>query len=271
MHCPSCQLRTSSPTLIAQSPSGTYDGAYTGTIGDIGIFSLNFHKVIHCGEGGLLVTNNDQYAFRAQLMRNHGEVIMDDLATQGVSEDIIGSNYRMSELHAAIAIEQLKKLNRLTDERRATAAYLTERLQEISWIIPCHVPNNVKHVYYIYPFRMLEEKLGVSRKTVVAALKAEGFPIAAGFQKPLYLFPMYQKKKMFPHSQFPFVSTEYPSHVSYEKGICPVAERMYEKEICHTVIFQPPNGKAEVDGLIDTLKRIEQNVDALKEYEASAS
>lgn len=251
----------------AQAPGGMYHGRYTGTIGDIGVFSLNVHKVIQCGEGGVLTTNDPALAFRAQLARNHGEVVIDDLASQREFDPIGGSNYRLSELHAAIAAEQLKKLDGFNAARRELAAYLDKTFKRFSWITPCAAPAHVKHVYYMYPFRFHEEKFGVSRKTFANAMASEGFPLAEGYVKPLYLMPIYQKKRMFPRSQFPFVSSEYPSDVSYEKGICPVAERMYESEILTTSICQPPNTRETIEGLFEALVRIEDQVDTLRQYE----
>ena len=93
----------------AQAPGATVNGKFAGTIADIGVFSLNFHKVIHCGEGGVLLTDNDQLARKCQLIRNHGEVALDEWGDMTTA--VVGSNYRMSELHAAIGIEQVKKLD----------------------------------------------------------------------------------------------------------------------------------------------------------------
>lgn len=90
----------------AQAPGATVNGEEAGTIADIGVFSLNYHKVIQCGEGGVLLTNDDELAYRCQLVRNHGEIAVDELGDMDTY--IIGSNYRMSELHAAIGTEQLK-------------------------------------------------------------------------------------------------------------------------------------------------------------------
>ena len=167
----------------------------------------------------MLITNNKKYAFRAQLVRNHGEVVAD--------EPILGNNYRLTEIQAAIASEQFKKLDKLNKQRIGLADYLTKKLQ-FDWLVP---PKS-NQVYYVYPIRFL----GKNRRTFVKALK--GFPIAEGYQKPLYLNPIYQKKQIYPHSRFPFISKEYPHKVSYQKGICPVAERMYEKELLTTTICQ---------------------------------
>ena len=101
----------------AQAPMGKYKGKYLGTIGDVGIFSLNYHKHIHTGEGGMCVTNNDKYAERLRLIRNHGESSVADAKINDIS-NIIGFNFRMGEIEAAIGIEQLKKLSQIVKERQ---------------------------------------------------------------------------------------------------------------------------------------------------------
>ena len=99
-------------------------------------------------------------------------------------------------------------------------------------------------------------------------MKAEGFPLNEGYQKPLYLLPIYQEKRAFPNSQFPFVSSEFQHEVSYEKGICPVAEKMYELELMFTTACQRPQTKADIDLFINAITKIQQNLDKLKEYES---
>ena len=90
----------------AQSPGAVYKGSKTGTLSDIGGFSLNCHKHIHTGEGGIIVTNNKILAERSRLIRNHGEAHITD---KNLS-NIVGSNFRLTELQAAIGIQQLKKI-----------------------------------------------------------------------------------------------------------------------------------------------------------------
>lgn len=249
----------------AQSPAGLYKGRYTGTIGDIGIFSLNVHKAIQCGEGGVLICHDDQVALRAQLVRNHGEVVMDQMVDRGQPyEALLGSNYRISELHAGIGMEQFKKLDELNEERIVLAEYLTERLQEIEWLTAPYVMPETKHVYYIYCIKLDAEKAGFNREQFGAAMKAEGFPLALGYQKPLYLLPLYQERKAYPNSDFPFGD----STVSYQKGICPVTERMYEKELFHTTLCQRPQTKADIDQFIEALKKLEANKAELAAYAA---
>jgi perosamine synthetase len=251
----------------AQAAGGRYHGKYAGTVGDIGVFSLNVHKIIQCGEGGVLVTNDDHYAWRAQLYRNHGENAIDDLKDRVPFEPIACNNFRLSEVHAAIAHEQLKKLNRLIEARRSLAAHLTDRLREILWLEPYRVPEEIFCVYYQYPLRYPEKKLGVSRKTIAAALAAEGYPVGEGYQKPLYWLPIFQEKRMYARTQFPFVSSEFPSGVSYDMGMCPTVERLFSSEMLTTTAILPPNTKECIDGFVNALKRIESSAERLIAYE----
>jgi len=252
----------------AQSPGATYKGRFTGTIGDIGVFSFNVHKVIQCGEGGMLITNNKEYAFRAQLVRNHGEAVINDLYQEKeIYQPIVGSNYRLTEIQAAIAIEQFKKMKHISQRRIKLADYLTKGLKRFDWLVPVKVIENSRHVYYFYPFRFLPEKIGIKKSTFGKALRAEGFPVVDDHGRPLYFFPIYQKKECYPNSQFPFVSKEYPQEVSYDYGICPVAERMYKKELVITTVCQQSQKTENIDLFIKAIEKVEQNIKELKKYE----
>jgi len=248
----------------AQGPDAEYKGEKAGTIADMGIFSYNFHKTMQCGEGGVLVTNNDHYAFRAQLTRNHGEVVLDfyDDSDPLKNENIIGNNYRLSEIHAAIAIEQLRKLKFLNDKRIALADYLSEKLGEIPGLEPAYVQEGCKHVYYVYPIKYDEKVWGFPRKVFVEAMKKEGMPIGGGYVNPLYLIPMYQRLKIYNNSNFPFNLGNY----SYPRGLCPVCERMYEKELLTTNICRYPLTKEHIDLFVKAIKKIQANKDKLIEY-----
>jgi len=234
----------------AQSPGGTYKKKYLGTIGDIGVFSFNFHKVIQCGEGGILVTNNVRYASNAQLKRNHGEVALDDLKI--TDHHIVGSNFRMTELHAAIAAEQLKKLDFLNRERIKLATYLSKKLTGIPGIEPPSVPANSLHVFYVYPFLFKEREFGISREQFIRALVAEGLPAVPGYQKPLYLLNLFQN---------PSSRRHWPNLVrqKYLPGNCPVAERLYKKELVYTTICRYPLTKRHIDLFVRAIKKIYKN------------
>jgi dTDP-4-amino-4,6-dideoxygalactose transaminase len=251
----------------AQSIGAKYKNRYLGTIGDMGVFSFNVHKTLQCGEGGVVVTNDKKLAFRTRLIRNHGEVVIDDLAPKGIYEPVCGSNYRLSELHAAIAIEQLKKIDKLNKPRAELADYLSLKLKKYDWLETPKVLKNSTHVYYVYPLKFLKEKIGIERATFAEAMRAEGFILNQGYLKPLYLMPLYQKKRMYPNTRFPFISEEFPNNASYEKGICPVTERLYESEFMFTTICNAGRTKKDIDLFVKAVEKIEEGVVELKAYE----
>jgi perosamine synthetase len=255
----------------AQGIGGKYKNKFLGTIGDIGVISFNVHKALQSGEGGILITNNKKFAWRAQLVRNHGEVAVDTLYSQGEKyEPIVGSNYRMSELHAAVAIEQLKKINELVKPRIVLSDYLTKKLIKFNFIQTLEkVPNSI-HVCYLYPFRFIAKHAPVKRETFAKAMELEGFPLSIGYEKPIYLMSLYQKKKMYPNSNFPFEYKNKKSKVSYKKGICPNVEKLHFKELLDTNICNSQRTKKDIDLFIRAIEKVEQNFDELVKIEKNS-
>jgi dTDP-4-amino-4,6-dideoxygalactose transaminase len=255
----------------AQAIGAKFKNKFLGTIGDAGVFSFNVHKNLQCGEGGVLVTNDKKIAFRAQLVRNHGEVVMDEFCDAGGQfEPIVGSNYRLSEIHAAVALEQLKKIKILNGRRIELANYLSKKMREFEWLQPPKILKNTTHVYYFYVFKFFESKIGISRSLFRDAVAAEGFPIRCGYLKPLYLIRLYQKKKMFMNSTYPFDEKIYGSNIDYKAGLCPNVERLQEKELMLTTICHYPRTKKDIDGFVQAIEKVEKNVDMLIDYEKTA-
>lgn len=210
----------------AQAPGARYAGRLAGTLGHIGVFSLNYHKTIHCGEGGVVVTDSNEFAERLQLIRNHAEAVV---AKKGVSNlvNMVGFNYRMTEIEAAIAYEQLKKLPELVRRRQENAEYLSRALEGVSEIEVPSLPEGMLHGWYVYPFKFFSDRAGVSRTEFAKALRAEGVPLGEGYVEPLYLQPLYQQKIAFGKNGFPFEWEGYDGRVDYSKGLCSVAEEMH--------------------------------------------
>ena len=113
----------------AQAHGTLYKGKPVGTFGDIGVFSLNVNKQINCGEGGVCVTNNEELCLRLRLIRNHGETSVSASKVKDIT-NIAGYNYRLTELQAAVAIEQLKKLDELNRIRIEYCNYLNDKLKD---------------------------------------------------------------------------------------------------------------------------------------------
>ena len=115
----------------AQAPGAIYKGKYAGTLADIGGYSLNYHKHIHTGEGGIIVTNDDKLAERMQLIRNHAEVVVEGKGVENIN-NMIGYNFRLGEIESAIGIEQLKKLKGYAQSRERMANRLTKGLSSLN-------------------------------------------------------------------------------------------------------------------------------------------
>lgn len=211
----------------AQAPGARYKGKSAGTLADVGCYSLNYHKHIHTGEGGILVTDNDGIADRMQLIRNHAEAVVGDKGVTNLT-NMIGYNFRLGEIECAIGIEQLKKLRGYLATRQRAAERLTAGLRGLAGLrLPVVMPE-CTHAYYVYPMVLDVQRLGVSRHRLCQALAAEGVPgLAPGYQN-LHLLPMYQQKIAFGSRGFPWKSDICHRDVDYRKGICPIAEKLQE-------------------------------------------
>ncbi len=211
----------------AQGPGTYYKGKITGTLAHVGGYSLNYHKHIHTGEGGILVTDDDEIAERLRLIRNHAEAVV---GGKGVTDlrNMVGYNFRLGEIESAIGIEQLKKLKGFVAGRQRAAECLTQGLSGLPGLRTPVVKPECTHAYYMYPMVLDVKGLGVSRTRIMEALKAEGVTgLAAGYTN-LHLLPMYQERIAYGSKGFPWTSDICHREVSYEKGICPVAETLHE-------------------------------------------
>jgi dTDP-4-amino-4,6-dideoxygalactose transaminase len=252
----------------AQAPMGKYKGQPVGTIGDLGVFSLNYHKHIHTGEGGVITTNNTVLAERCQMIRNHAENVTAPREEKDLT-NLIGYNYRMTEIECAIGIEQLKKLPSLLQQRLDNVAFLNEKLSAFPAfeILPMLTDGSV-NTYYVYPVKFNKEIAGIERNKFVDALKAE-IPsavlretaplIGAGYVKPLYLQPIYQQK-----AAWAFNPALYKGDVSYEKGICPVTEKMHFEVLFTHEYMRPGMTRADMMDVVNAMEKIFENIDELK-------
>jgi perosamine synthetase len=252
----------------AQAPMALYKGKPVGTIGDIGIFSLNYHKHIHTGEGGILTTNNEQIAERIYLIRNHGENIVEPKGVQDVF-NTHGFNFRMTEIEAAIGIEQLKKLPSLIEERLDNVKYFTNELKKIDGLTAPFVELESKHVFYLHALKFDKQIIGIDRNTFVEAVKAE-IPSAilredtplmgSGYVRPLYLQPLYQQRA----THCSFNCEKYKGHVNYNKGICPNAEKLHYEELITHEYIRPGMNKEDMMDVIIAIEKVSKNINELK-------
>lgn len=249
----------------AQAPGALYKGKSAGTLADIGVYSLNYHKHIHTGEGSLVVTNDAALAERLQLIRNHAEAVVGD---KGVSNivNMVGYNFRLTEMQAALGREQLKKLDALIRERQKNIAYLEERCADMPGFRPAKVRPESTSVFYVHPFLYDEKTVGVPRARFIDAIKAElpetalrekeGALIAGGYVRPLYWEPVFAKKIAFGGSGYPFNSPLYKGEARYEKGMCPIVEQLHEKEYVSHEMMRPGMTKKDLDDVVDAFHKV---------------
>ena len=250
-------------TDTAQAPGSFYKGSLTGTTSHVGGYSLNYHKHIHTGEGGILVTNDDHIAERLRLIRNHAEAVVEGM---GVSEinNMIGSNYRLGEIECAIGIEQLKKLPGQVKDRQNAAEKLNKSLSELEGLRIPSVMEGCTHAYYMYPMVIDIKKLQVSRSKIIDALIAEGLTgLTAGYVN-VHMLPMYQQKIAYGSNGFPWSSDICRRDVSYEKGICPVAEELHDSTYMGLSTCMHKMNDRDVNNISKAFRKVWKNLELLR-------
>lgn len=241
----------------AQGPLAGEDGRYAGTVGHIGVFSLNYHKHIHTGEGGMCVTDDDDLALRMQMIRNHAENVVEAYGVEDIT-NMVGFNYRLTELSAAVGLEQLRRIDEHVGPRVRLAETLTAMTSDLEGITPPSVRPGCRHAYYVWAFRLDEPALGVSRDAFSRALAAEGFPHGAGYVRPLYLLPLFQRP---PEESGVFGSALAAGR--YHEGLCPTAERLHGRELLlfETCAYDVDGRTAELLG--EAIRKVHAGREAL--------
>lgn len=185
----------------AQAHGAKYNGRKVGSFG-IGCFSFYPTKNMTTGEGGMITTDSDNIAETCRLLRNHGE-------SEKYHHIILGYNYRMTNIQAAIGIVQLKKLDRFNEARMRNAEYLNRHLK-IEGLVTPYKENNVKHVYHQYVVR-IEEEFPMSRDDFIKYLQEKGVGCAIHYPMPIYKQPLYRR-------------------LGFDRDVkCPVAEELSNK------------------------------------------
>jgi perosamine synthetase len=206
----------------AQAAGAEYGGKKVGTFGTLSAFSFYATKNITTGEGGMIVSSDRGIVERAKVLRNQGQ-------SRQYMHDIVSYNFRMTDMQAAIGIEQLKRIESLNGKRIENARVLTDSLSGVRGVEVPFVQKNVKHVFHQYTI-----KVSKNRDRLLNHLNGHGVGARVYYPKPLYMQPPYAK-------------------MGYRKGLCPVAE-----DVCRQVLSLP------VHPLL-TQEELEQVVKAVKE------
>lgn len=252
----------------AQAPGARFFGRYAGTVADIGGFSLNYHKHIHCGEGGILVTDDDKLAQRLCLIRNHAEAVIKSDDPVELS-NMLGYNFRMGELEAAIASVQLGKLEARVASRQQAAEQLNQSLRHLKGLKTPAVSEGCTHVYYVYGLTLDVDALGVSREKIVKALRAEGVPgLVAGYQN-LHLLPLFRNKIAYGTKGFPWSSPYCTNNIEYGPGLCPVAEQLHSQRFLGMNLCMFEYYPEDVELIVAAFYKVWDNMDSLRNVDVA--
>lgn len=247
----------------AQAPGAQYKGRMAGTIAHMGGYSLNYHKHIHTGEGGIVVTHDDDLAERTRLIRNHAESVVAGHGIDNLS-NMIGHNFRLGEIECAMGIEQLKKLPAAIASRQRAADRLTAGLRGLPGLRLPQVMPGCTHVYYVFPMVLDTARVGLSRARLVEALRAEGVDGLMPAYQNIHLLPVFQRKQAYGTRGFPWSSDVCRRDVDYRKGICPTAERLQDESFLGYAVCMHALDDADVDLVVAAFRKVWSNLDALR-------
>lgn len=244
----------------AQAPGADLHGTPTGLLGDIGVFSLNYHKHIHAGEGGIVVTRDAALAQRLAMIRNHGECVAGAWGIEDL-RNMIGHNMRMTEIEAAIATSQLGKLDGLLAARLDRVAYFEEQMQGFAPLTLPRVRDGARHVYYAHAC-LWDRASGLDRNAFVAAVKAElpvfalrekeGVKLGAGYVRPIYLLPAFEHRIALQGAANGLAH----SWQSYAPGLCPIVEDLHFNRLISHEFIVPSMERSDIDDVVRAFAKV---------------
>jgi dTDP-4-amino-4,6-dideoxygalactose transaminase len=235
-----------------------------GTFGNAGCFSFSNPKNIPIGEGGAIVSDNEEFMDRCYSYHNYGNPYGTMIGEVGSGTLIAGTKLRMTEYQAAIGLAELKRLEGQTALRNENAAYLKSQLEKIPGIVPYKFNDKVTRAsFHIFPFKYHKEEFArLSRAEFIKALDAEGIPCSAGYT-PLNKMPYL--KNVFKTKNFQLMySSEVLDYQKYmERNQCPANDKLCEETVwfMHNLLL---GEKSDIDDIARAIDKIHTNADKIK-------
>jgi dTDP-4-amino-4,6-dideoxygalactose transaminase len=243
----------------AHAPGAVYKGKKLGSFGDAATFSFQESKTMTAGEGGIIITNNDELAEKCIQYRSCGR-------RKGKSwymHYVLPINYRLSEIQSAMLLAQLERLDDQLKTKNENAHYLAKRFKDIDGIGPVPGDGNTEvNGYYLYLLQYDKDKFaGVSRDKFVEALNAEGVPCHIGYPWPLSKNPMFDEIKEGPEG-CPFTCPYYGKKISIKDQKFPVTEKICDETVVipHQVLLSP---RSDMDDIAAAIVKIKENAEEL--------
>ncbi|MBO4808949.1 MAG: UDP-4-amino-4,6-dideoxy-N-acetyl-beta-L-altrosamine transaminase [Lachnospiraceae bacterium] len=224
----------------AHSIGTVYDGKNVGSIADMTTFSFHPVKTVTGGEGGAVLTNNEEYYKKLLLFRAHGitrDPSMMERESDGpwyYEQVALSTNYRMTDMQAALINSQLNKLKRFSDRRKEIVSKYNEAFSKMPELfVQKEIPesDSTRHLYIL---RIKPEMLSIDRAKFFEAMSAEGIGCNVHYI-PVYRHPYYE-------------------HLGYKKGLCPKAEKLYSEIM--SIPLYPAMTDKDVDDVIEAVTKI---------------
>ena len=228
----------------AHAIATTYNGVQVGNLADITTFSFHPVKTITGGEGGAVLTNSDGLYQKIQLVHTHGithdPVLMEEPVHEGpwyYEQIMLGYNYRITDIQAALIVSQMKKLDQFKARRKKIVKMYDEAFAQIPEIIVQKEIAESDTCRHLYIIRLDLEKLSCTRREFFDAMSAENVQCQIHYV-PVYWFPYYQK-------------------LGYKKGLCPVAEEVYKGIM--SIPLYPRMTDQDVSDVIHAVRKVVEN------------
>lgn len=224
----------------AHALGAEYKGRKVGALTDMTILSFHPVKAITTGEGGMVLTNDEEYYERLEMFRTHGitkdpEKLQRNEGPWYYEMQKLGYNYRLTDFQCALGISQCNKLDRFIQRRREIVQRYNDAFKELPEIVTPYEKKDVKSAYHIYVIQLQLEKLRADRRTIFEALRAENIGAQVHYI-PVHFHPYYLQ------------------NVKYKKGDFPIAERYYERAI--TLPLFPRMVDQDVEDVIEAVRKI---------------
>ncbi len=235
-----------------------YQGRRVGAIGHAGVFSFQASKNLNSGEGGIVLTNDDDLAARLRSAHNCGR----RPGRAWYEHFSIGGNYRMTEFQGALLSAQWQKFPAQAATRETNGKYLAERLARIPGVIPQRRSLDcTRHGYHLFAMRLDPEVWGVPRDRVIEALNAEGIPSLAGYVIPLYRQMLFEELAFGPFTGYRLSRP----NLDYRQWQCPNCEEICYRQGAWFEQRMMLGTQADMDGIVAAVQKIYDNRHALAE------
>lgn len=248
----------------AHAQGTEWKGRKIGAIGDVGTFSFQGSKSLTCGEGGAIVSDKKEIMEDCFAYHHIGRT----LGSAKYEHTIVGPNYRLSELQAAVLNTQLKKLQKQTETRMRTAGIISKATEDIPGLQPLKKDKRItQRGYYFYILRFDEKVWGIKRATFIEACNVEGISIGSGYGCPLYELPLF-KNNDFDQTGYPVSKGKkaFGRITNYSRPECPNADRVSRYEhltVSNHILNFSQNGRVYAR----VFRKLWDNVDELRTLE----